>query len=74
MTIHKDDGEFSVECNTCGSLHPEEFETFGAALAFVRQGPWQPRTDDGGVTWTHLCSDCMATSESPLERAKRLFS
>lgn len=74
MTINREKGYCTVECDICGDVHDEEFESFGAALDFVRRGPWVPETEDDGTTWTHRCPSCIPSATgSRLDRAKALF-
>lgn len=73
MTIHRDEGHWVVECDTCGDLHPAEFETKSEAIQFVQRGPWVAFPDGEGG-WEHQGPCCIPSAGKRLAHAQAMFS
>ncbi len=74
MTIDREEaGVFLVQCDECLEVNEETFETFRAAIDWVRSSAWVAETDDDGETWTHRCPDCIVPAGGRLQTAQEMF-
>ena len=72
--LEKDYGGFGLECDHCLDVHDETFDSFSAAIWWVRLSNWIAETDDDGSTWTHRCPDCLMGGDGTrLDQARRMF-
>ena len=71
MTIISDNGLHMCACDGCGA-ELDTHDEFQAAVDEAKGEGWLVARDGG--TWTHHCTACRdGTSETPLQRAQRMF-
>jgi len=57
--IRKQDGEFVVECNDCGTrLYGGVIEDFREFVADIKENGWSVRKVED--EWEHYCEDCVS--------------
>ena len=71
MTVISDNGLHMCACDGCGA-ELDTHDEFQAAVDEAKGEGWLVARDGG--TWTHHCTACRdGTSETPLQRAHRMF-
>ena len=71
MTVISDNGLHMCACDGCGA-ELDTHDDFQAAVDEAKGEGWLVARDGG--TWTHHCTACRdGTSETPLQRAQRMF-
>ena len=73
IVLSDDRSGFEVECDTCRDLADETFDSFSAAIWWIRSSNWLAETDDDGETWTHRCPECIKPEGKRLEKAREMF-
>ncbi len=56
MTIHRNHGDISFECNNCHDVLDTETASFEAARNLLRRGGW--RSVKQFDEWLHFCDKC----------------
>ena len=71
MSVISDNGLHMCACDGCGA-ELDTHDEFQAAVDEAKGEGWLVARDGG--TWTHHCTACRdGTSETPLQRAQRMF-
>lgn len=72
--IDRQNGLLVLACDECQDELEGEFEKheFQAMIAHAKAEGWSIKPDNQGGWW-HTCPDCAGTSETPLERARRVL-
>lgn len=72
--IERQHGEQTLLCDDCQDDLGETFPAseFQAMIAHAKAQGWVIKPDGQGGWW-HSCADCSGATETPLERARRMF-
>lgn len=76
MLLRDDDvGAITLRCDECGDLLGSDFNSddFHDMIEYAKNEGWIVAWDDMTGEWTHTCPLCAGSSESRLERAKRVL-
>jgi len=57
MTIHKNRGKISFECDSCDEVLDTGETNFDQARASLREENWKVKKEIDGE-WYHLCPEC----------------
>lgn len=68
-------GAISMKCDECGDLLGSDFndDAFQDMIENAKDDGWVITWDDTLGQWTHTCPTCAGSSESRLERARRVL-
>lgn len=55
MSLHRDHGEISFECDYCGTVEETGTSDFGEAIRNIKEAEWVIRKV--GREWKHFCSE-----------------
>ena len=56
VSVIRDHGELSFECDSCGDLLDTGMTEFDAAFAYAKREGWRVVRTEG--EWQHRCPDC----------------
>lgn len=71
MSVKREDGEVTLECDECGEDLGESFEVFQHAVNKAVGDGWSVKQERG--VWTHLCEDCRPAATAGLAAQRKLF-